>query len=96
MVPLRTVENPFFKKIFENIEITKIISVPSRRNLGRNIHNLFEDNKEKNINNIKDIKYVCITTDGWSSKKKSFLDVYFIDIDNFQRRSSSLLVADFV
>lgn len=92
MVPLRTVENPFFKKIFENIGITKKINVPSRRNLGRKIHNLFEDNKEKIINDIKDIKYVCTTTDVWSSKKRSFLGVtiHWIDVDKFERRSSSL------
>ncbi|KAL4084938.1 hypothetical protein QTP88_027804 [Uroleucon formosanum] len=92
MVSLRTVENPFFKKIFENIGITKKINVPSRRNLGRKIHNLFENNKEKIINDIKDIKYVCTTTDVWSSKKRSFLGVtiHWIDVDNFERRSSSL------
>jgi len=92
MVPLRTVENPFFKKIFENIGITNKINVPSRRNLGRRIHNLFEDTKEKIINDIKNIKYVCTTTDVWSSKKRSFLGVtiHWIDVDNFQRRSSSL------
>ncbi|KAL4103994.1 hypothetical protein QTP88_019307 [Uroleucon formosanum] len=92
MIPLRTAENPFFKKIFENIGITKKINVPSRRNLGRKIHNLFEDNKEKIINDIKDIKYVCTTTDVWSSKKRSFLGVtiHWIDVDNFERPSSSL------
>lgn len=93
MVPLRTVENPFFKKIFENIGITKKINVPSRRNLGKKIHNLFEDNKEKIINDIKHIKYVCTTTGVWSSKKKrSFLGVtiHWIDVDKFERRSSSL------
>jgi len=97
MVPLRTVENPFFKKIFENIGITKKINVPSRRNLGRKIHNLFEDTKEKIINDIKDIKYVCTTTDVWSSKKRSFLGVtiHWIDVDNFQRRSSSLACCRF-
>jgi len=92
MIPLRTVENPFFKKLFNNIGITKKINVPSRRNLVRKIHNLFEDTKEKIINDIKDIKYVCTTTDVWSSKKRSFLGVtiHWIDVDNFQRRSSSL------
>jgi hypothetical protein len=92
MVPLRTVENHFFKKIFENIGITKKINIPSRRNLGRKIHNLFEDTKTKIINDIKDIKYICTTTDIWSSKKRSFLGVtaHWINVDNFQRKSSSL------
>lgn len=92
MVPLRTVENPYFKKIFDNIGVTKTIIVPSRRNLGRKIHNLFQDSKEKIMNDIKGIQYVCTTTDVWSSKKRSFLGVtiHWIDVDNFQRRSSSL------
>lgn len=44
------------------------------------------------MNDIKDIKYVCTTTDVWSSKKRSFLGVtiHWINVDNFQRKSSSL------
>jgi len=45
----------FSKKIFENIAIIKKVNGPSWRNLGRKIHNLFEDIKEKIINYIKDM-----------------------------------------
>jgi len=92
MAPLRTVENPFFKTIFENIRITKKVNILSRRKLGKKIQDLFEENKGNIVNDIKDIKYVCTTTDVWSSKKRSFLGVtiHWIDVDNFQRKSSSL------
>lgn len=72
MSPLQNVDNPYFKNIFDYLEISKSgLSIMSRRTLGRCIN----DNYEKKITDFKkqlrDIKTVCTTADIWSGKKRN-------------------------
>lgn len=96
MVPLRTVEDPFFIRIFKNLGLCdhdNSLQMISRRTVGRRIEELYETH----ITNIKkilneDTTYVCTTADVWSSRKRSFFGVtaHWIDNTSLERRSTAL------
>lgn len=92
MCPLQSIDNPYFKKIFDYLEISRSgLSVMSRRTLGRCIN----ENYEKSLTDLKkeleDIKTVCTTADIWSGKKRSFLGVTCHWINpNLERVSATL------
>ncbi|XP_063534931.1 uncharacterized protein LOC134744914 [Cydia strobilella] len=93
MSPLRGIDNPYFKKMFDFLQIHRSgLSVMSRRSLGRHI----QDSHQRMLTDIKkqlqhETKEVCTTADIWSAKKRSFLGVtcHWID-SNLQRKSLTL------
>ncbi|CAH2091347.1 unnamed protein product [Euphydryas editha] len=92
MSPLQNVDNPYFKKFFDYLEISKSgLSVMSRRTLGRCINDSYEKTLTDLKKQLRDIKTVCTTADIWSGKKRSFLGVtcHWINSD-LQRVSATL------
>lgn len=92
MVPLRIVENKYFKEMFSVLEIENTgIDIFSRRTLGRKIddYNLLCEQKIKVI--CAETTYICTTCDIWSGRKRSFLGVTMHWItDKYQRKSLAL------
>lgn len=87
MVPLRTVDNKYFKKICEAQNASC-----SRRTLSRKITSLFEKCEKVLIDVCDNNEYLCTTCDIWSSKKRSFLGItiHWIDFDTLTRKSAAL------
>lgn len=87
MSPLSIIEHEDFNNLFQDLNI-KIIS---RRTLTRRIEDTFNECQMKIVDQLKDVSYVCTTTDIWSMKKRSFLGVtcHYIDV-NCDRKSISL------
>lgn len=72
MSPLQNVDNPYFKNIFDYLEISKSgLSVMSRRTLGRCIDVSYEKTLTDLKKQLRDIKTVCTTADIWSGKKRN-------------------------
>lgn len=76
MIPLRAVEDPYFLKIFTDLEISDMdITLMSRRTLGRRIATYYEKQVTTIKSELSDVEYVCTALDIWSSKKRSFIGV---------------------
>ncbi|UYV64896.1 K02A2.6-like, partial [Cordylochernes scorpioides] len=91
MIPLRAVEDPYFSKIFTDLEISEMgLTLMSRRSLGR-IENHYETQVAKIKSKLKEASYVCTEIDIWSSKKRSFIGVTAHWITNDLRRVSVAL-----
>ena len=76
MIPLRTVENPYFISLFDKLNIFKQgLTRMSRRSLGNRINSLFETQNLLIKQELQEIPFVCTTADIWSGKKRSFLGV---------------------
>ncbi|UYV68193.1 hypothetical protein LAZ67_5003332 [Cordylochernes scorpioides] len=92
MIPLRAVEDPYFSKIFTDLEISEMgLTLMSRRSLGRRIENHYETQVAKIKSKLKEASYVCTEIDIWSSKKRSFIGVTAHWITNDLRRVSVAL-----
>lgn len=93
MVPLRCVEDPYFIKIFDTLNISNSgLHILSRRSLCRKIDTYYEKNKIELNENLKDTQFVCTTVDIWSGKKRSFLGVtcHWISSTDLKRVSKAL------
>ncbi|XP_076625083.1 uncharacterized protein LOC143343753 [Colletes latitarsis] len=93
MAPLRTVEDPYFLKIFENLNISDYgTRIMSRRDLTYHIRELFNENISKVKNSLKELKFVCTTADIWSARGSSFLGVtaHWIEPQTLERKSVAL------
>lgn len=93
MIPLRCVEDPYFLKMFDALNISDCgLRVLSRRSFCRKIDNFYEKNKNEIKEELNDAQFVCTTIDIWSGKKRSFLGVtcHWISINNLNRISKAL------
>ncbi|KAL4122538.1 hypothetical protein QTP88_014847 [Uroleucon formosanum] len=93
MIPLRCVEDPYFLKMFDALNISDCgLRVLSRRSFCRKIDNFYEKNKNEIKEELNDDQFVCTTVDIWSGKKRSFLGVtcHWISINNLNRISKAL------
>ncbi|UYV82093.1 hypothetical protein LAZ67_21000804 [Cordylochernes scorpioides] len=86
------VEDPYFSKIFTDLEISEMgLTLMSRRSLGRRIENHYETQVAKIKSKLKEASYVCTEIDIWSSKKRSFIGVTAHWVTNDLRRVSVAL-----
>ncbi|KAL4098885.1 hypothetical protein QTP88_023403 [Uroleucon formosanum] len=77
MIPLRCVEDPYFLKMFDALNISDCgLRVLSRRSFCRKIDNFYEKNKNEIKEELNDAQFVCTTVDIWSGKKRSFLGAF--------------------
>ena len=90
MQPVTTVERSGFKKFIMNI--LPHIHLPSRRTLGRQVDILYEQHKAMLIDEFKQVRYISLTADLWSSHKRGFLGMtaHYIDQQNLQFVSNTL------
>jgi len=71
MIPLRCVEDPYFLKMFDALNISDCgLCVLSRLSFCRKIDVFYEKNKNEIKEELKDVQFVCTTVDIWSRKKK--------------------------
>lgn len=76
MIPLRCVEDPYFLKMFDTLNISDCgLRVLSRWSFCRKIDILYEKNIIEIKEEFNDVKFVCTTVDIWPGKKRSFLGV---------------------
>lgn len=72
MVPLRTIEDPYFVSLFDKLKISRQgLKIMSRRSLSRKINSLFESHNIQ-IKQELQISFVCTIADIWSWEKKKF------------------------
>jgi len=93
MIPLRCVEDPYFLKMFDTLNISDCgLHVLSRRSFCRKIDILYGKNIIEIKEELNDVKFVCTTVDIWSGKKRSFLGVtaHWISKNNLNRISKAL------
>jgi hypothetical protein len=88
MVPLRIVENQYFKELVPEHSL----SACSRRKLRRVILDKFDSYNGKVRDLLEGVANVCTTCDVWSGKRKSFLGltVHWITANTFERKSAAL------
>lgn len=75
MIPLKSVEDPYFRRIFENLGVSNKIDNISRRGLGRTINKMYIENTCNLKEELKTIEFVCTTADIWSGRRRSFFGV---------------------
>ena len=92
MVPLRSVENSYFSKIFSDLDVSKRgLKLLSRRTLGRRIDDYYRDEIKRIRLDLQSVDYVCTTTDIWSGRRRSFIGVTAHWIAQDLRRKSAAL-----
>ncbi|KAG8180984.1 hypothetical protein JTE90_024732 [Oedothorax gibbosus] len=92
MVPLQSVDDPTFHKIFNFLNISnRGLKVMSRRTLTRRLDTKYSKHVEETRETLKSVPWLCTTADIWSSGKRSFIGVtaHWID-ENNERRSTAL------
>ncbi|KAG8201334.1 hypothetical protein JTE90_016811 [Oedothorax gibbosus] len=92
MVPLQSVDDPTFHKIFNFLNISnRGLKVMSRRTLTRRLDTKYSKHVEDTRETLKSVPWLCTTADIWSSGKRSFIGVtaHWID-ENNERRSTAL------
>ena len=72
MIPLKSVEDKYFRKIFNNLGFGGKINAISRRQLGRTINKMYEEEMSGIKNQLQNIAFVCTTADIWSGKASKF------------------------
>lgn len=85
MIPLQSIDDPTFKRIFEFLRIeNKGLTLISRRTLVQRIDELFCKQINKIRETLSSIPWVCTTADIWSGGRRSFMGVtaHWIDEDN--------------
>lgn len=93
MISFRTIEDPYFLKIFTDLDISNTgLKLISRRTLIRRIDNYYENQINQIKSELEEVPYVCTTIDIWSGKKRSFLGVTAHWIKKDLKRKSVALV----
>lgn len=93
MISLRSIDNVYFHKIIKNINsCSKSFNIMSRRALGRKIAIYYNEQVEIIKRELEDIEFVCITTDIWSGRRRSFLGVtaHWIHPETLKRISRAI------
>ncbi|CAH0731067.1 unnamed protein product, partial [Brenthis ino] len=68
MIPLHAVEDPYFSKIFTDLNISEMgLILMSRRTLGRRIEKHYETQVAKIKSELEKVPYVCTTIDIWTA-----------------------------
>lgn len=91
MIPLQAIDDPYFKKIFEGLNITaEGLNLVNRISLGRLIDSYFVKEIANIRNELHAVEEVCTTADVWSGKTGSFLGVtaHWLD-SNLKRKSKT-------
>lgn len=92
MILFSIVDDPFFNKIFVDLNIpSKGLKMLSRCFLCRKMEALFISSVQRLKDTLKHVKYVCTTTDIWSGRRRSFfsITVHWIK-ENMGRQSAAL------
>ncbi|CAH1394987.1 unnamed protein product [Nezara viridula] len=75
-VPLKTVDNPYFIKIFEHLDISrKGLSLISYNDVVKKMETLVQNNKNFLKLTFKNLNYVCTTLDIWSGIQNFVLGI---------------------
>lgn len=61
MIPLKSMEDTYFRQIFNNLGFGGKINAVSRRKLGRTINKMYEDEMSGIKNQLKTVAFVCTT-----------------------------------
>lgn len=99
MIPLRCIENPYFIKIFENLNIEKHgLKMISRRTLRRLLCDYYTTQAQEIKRDLEEAKYVSTTVDIWSGRRRSFIGitVHWIDFINLKIKSRALACRRFM
>lgn len=90
MVPLNTVENPFFKEMFTAPGILKNngLKLMNHRSLSIKMYDRFNTSIGKFKTTLEKVKCLCTTADVWYTKIRSFMGVtvHWIDEDSIVYR----------
>lgn len=90
MKPISTCEKPSFKKLITGL--TNDNFVPDRRTINKELVNKYNCYVNYLIEKISQQKYICLTTDIWSSLNKSYLGMtmHYIEENTYQRFSYAI------
>ncbi|XP_025202226.1 uncharacterized protein LOC112599519 [Melanaphis sacchari] len=90
MKPISTCEKPSFKKLITGL--TNDNFVPDRRIINKELVNKYNCYVDDLIEKVSKQKYICLTTDIWSSLNKSYLGMtmHYIDENTYQRFSYAI------
>lgn len=91
MIPLKWVEDTYFRQIFNNLGLGAKINTISRRTLGRTINKIYTDSVCDIKNQLNAVPFVCTTADIWSGRRRTFFGVtaHWISPD-YERKSAAL------
>ena len=91
MIPLKWVEDTYFRQIFINLGLGAKINTISRRTLGRTINQIYTDTIGDIKDQLKTVSFVCTTADIWSERRRTFFGVtaHWISPD-YERKSAAL------
>ncbi|KZC09621.1 hypothetical protein WN55_01196 [Dufourea novaeangliae] len=91
MIPLKSVEDIYFRRMFQNLGFSEKVTNISRRTVERVMNNMFLDNMYKIKEDLKTVPYVCTTVDIWSARRKSLfaVTVHWIS-SKYERKSAAL------
>lgn len=93
MISLRNIDNVYFRKIIQNLNsCSKSFKIMSLRLLSQKIETCFDEQVENIKREMEDIEFVCITTDIWSGRRRSFLGVtvHWIHPETLKRISRAI------
>jgi len=90
MKPISTCEKPSFKKLITGL--TNDNFVPDRRTINKELVNKYNCYVNYLTEKISKQKYICLTTDIWSSLNKSYLGMtmHYIEENTYQRFSYAI------
>jgi len=90
MKPISTCEKPSFKKLITGL--TNDNFVPDRRIINKELVNKYNWYVNDLIEKISKQKYICLTTDIWSTLNKSYLGMtmHYIDENTYERFSYAI------
>ncbi|XP_076279983.1 uncharacterized protein LOC143208919 [Lasioglossum baleicum] len=91
MIPLKTVEDIYFRRMLKNQGISESVYGISRRTLGRAIGAYHVKVNNQIAEELKTVPFVCTTADIWSAQRRSFfgVTVHWISSD-YKRKSAAL------
>lgn len=99
MAPVGIVDDPYFKKIFEDLNISsRGLNIISIRALTRKMITLFEQTMEIIKEKLKTVTHVCTSADIWSGRRYSFLriTVHWLNEQNLERESAAIACRRFL
>lgn len=91
VIPVQSIENLYFRRIFQNLGMTDDIKNINRLTVGRRIDRLYVETIEKIKSDLSTVPFVCTTMDTWASQHRNFIGVtaHWIT-DNYERKSATL------